>query len=98
MPTRSYSEKLTDPRWLFVRWHVIRRDNKTCQHCGYIHGDEPYRQSMHRITDQQRWLEVHHQYYLSGHDPWDYPPHALVTLCNVCHRVEGGHEKFLDVL
>ncbi len=33
-------------------------------------------------------LVVHHRYYTKGSEPWDYPDHVLVTLCQACHEQE----------
>ena len=30
-------------------------------------------------------FHVHHLWYESGRDPWDYPDEALVSLCSDCH-------------
>lgn len=30
-------------------------------------------------------LNVHHKYYIKGHNPWDYSNEALITLCEKCH-------------
>jgi 5-methylcytosine-specific restriction endonuclease McrA len=30
-------------------------------------------------------LHVHHKFYVLGHAIWDYPSHALETLCEDCH-------------
>ena len=30
-------------------------------------------------------LNVHHEYYINGHKPWEYEDQALVTLCEECH-------------
>ncbi len=38
--------------------------------------------------DKKSTLNVHHRRYLSNKDPWDYPNHLLVTLCEECHEVE----------
>lgn len=35
-------------------------------------------------------LHVHHRYYISGREAWQYPEHALVTLCPSCHGEEHG--------
>lgn len=32
-----------------------------------------------------RGLQVHHTYYQDDRMPWDYPAHALHTLCWICH-------------
>lgn len=31
-------------------------------------------------------LHIHHNYYISGHKPWEYENNALVTLCASCHQ------------
>jgi hypothetical protein len=31
-------------------------------------------------------LEVHHLYYVSGHNVWEYPNDVLVTWCSDCHK------------
>ncbi len=31
-------------------------------------------------------LNVHHNYYVNGKNPWEYDNEALVTLCEDCHR------------
>jgi hypothetical protein len=69
---RPYADKLRDPRWQKRRLEILSRDQWTCQLCG----------------DQTSTLAVHHRYYLAGHDPWDYPREALVTLCDFCHERE----------
>jgi hypothetical protein len=68
----SYADKLKDPRWQKVRLEVMARDAWTCQVCG----------------DQTATLAVHHRGYYRDTEPWEYPLHALVTLCEFCHRVE----------
>lgn len=30
-------------------------------------------------------LNIHHKYYIEGHNPWDYEEEALTTLCEECH-------------
>lgn len=50
----------------------MQRDDFTCQSC----------------ADKETTLNVHHNYYSNGLDPWEYPPEALVTLCETCHKDE----------
>jgi Leu/Phe-tRNA-protein transferase len=38
-------------------------------------------------------LHVHHKYYESGKEPWDYDERALLTLCESCHHVETINSK-----
>jgi hypothetical protein len=71
----TYWQKLKDPRWQKRRLEIFNRDDWTCQKC---RGKE--------IT-----LNVHHNFYLAGKEPWDYPDHCLVTLCEPCHEIETNH-------
>lgn len=47
----------------------MERDDFTCQKCW--------------ATDKM--LHVHHAFYISGREPWEYCSSSLVTLCNKCH-------------
>ena len=75
----TYSEKLLDPRWQRRRLEVFKRDRWRCRVCN--------------ATTQS--LHAHHVAYLRDHDPWEYPDHWLVTLCNGCHDRE---HRFIDPL
>jgi len=68
----AYLEKLKDPRWQKMRLQILERDEWQCQDC----------------YDDKKTLHVHHRYYERGLDPWEYPPHSLVTLCEDCHSAE----------
>lgn len=72
--TKSYSEKLRDPRWQRKRLEVMNRDEFKCTKCG--NG---------AVT-----LNVHHKKYRNGLNPWDYDLTELLTLCEVCHGKEHG--------
>ena len=72
MEKKSYFEKLKDPRWQQMRLKVLERDEWMCRLC----------------RDKDETLAVHHRYYERGKEPWDYPPEALVTLCQDCHEAE----------
>jgi hypothetical protein len=72
----TYSEKLKDPRWQRKRLEILQRDSFTCQDCG----------------DSESTLHVHHCLYIWGHDPWDYAPGELRTLCETCHSERGAVE------
>lgn len=83
----EYLRKLRDPRWQKKRLEVMQRDEFTCQNC----------------FDSESTLNVHHNYYKAGNDPWDYPLTALVTLCETCHQEEtetrrDEEQALLDVL
>lgn len=65
-----YWLKLEDPRWQKKRLEILARDNFTCQKC----------------WSTTETLHVHHRYYISKREPWDYPAFAYQTLCKKCHK------------
>lgn len=65
----TYAEKLKDPRWQKKRLRILERDGFKCLYC----------------SDTDKTLHVHHGYYESGKDPWDYEDDTLHTLCEDCH-------------
>ena len=67
---KTYSQKLKDPRWQKMRLEVLERDEWSCTLCG----------------DAENTLHVHHCYYDSSLEPWDYPKESLKTVCEDCHR------------
>ena len=77
MAEKSYSEKLRDPRWQRRRLEIMHRDEFTCQKCG----------------DKENTLHVHHRWYKSGKEPWEYPGELLVTLCESCHQSEEENKE-----
>jgi len=68
----NYREKLLDPRWQKKRLSIFKRDDWECVSCG----------------NKDNTLHAHHIFYEAGHDPWDYPDYALITLCAECHEYE----------
>ena len=76
----AYKEKFLDPRWQKKRLEILARDEFCCQMC----------------FDPESTLHVHHRYYETAKDPWDYPDNALVTLCDECHECE--HEAMKSAL
>lgn len=74
---QSYREKLLDPRWQKKRLEILSRDEFTCQICG----------------DKETTLHVHHKFYNSGAEPWEYRDGALVTVCANCHEPEAEFTK-----
>lgn len=73
----TYSEKLKDPRWQKMRLKILERDEWACRNC----------------ENKEDTLHVHHTYYESGVDPWDYPHGSLVTYCEECHEEERTLRK-----
>lgn len=70
---QTYSEKLRSPKWQKKRLEILNRDNFTCQEC----------------LDKATTLHVHHKTYIKGREPWDYDDFNFITLCEVCHEIEG---------
>jgi len=68
----NYAEKLKDPRWQKKRLEIFERDGWKCRECG----------------DAKSTLNIHHQRYKSGCDPWEYDNSDLKTLCEYCHGIE----------
>jgi len=66
----TYYEKLQDPQWQKTRLKVLERDNFTCICCG----------------ETTKQLHVHHCYYVSRRNPWEYHLNTMVTLCFDCHK------------
>lgn len=56
MNKQSYQEWLKDPRWIKRRNEILTRDKNTCQFCGA----------------QDKYLHVHHKYYIDGKKPLKY--------------------------
>ena len=73
----TYSEKLRDPRWQKRRLEIMQRDGWKCLRCG----------------DSTKTLNVHHQEYIKGRDPWEYPESLLEILCEECHE---NHHNGID--
>jgi hypothetical protein len=65
---KNYSDKFKDPQWQKKRLEIMGRDGFTCQHC----------------SASDKTLSVHHLYYVSNRDPWNYPGWCLITICNDC--------------
>lgn len=70
-----YKEQLSKPEWMEFRQQVYARDEYACVDCG---------------EDGVR-LHCHHEYYVRGKLPWEYPLHALATVCDDCHDKRHKH-------
>lgn len=83
----SYSKKLQNPNWQRKRLEILSRDNFKCISCA--------------STDKE--LHVHHRWYESGKEIWDYPDACFETLCHECHEYvemhikETAHDLYLDL-
>jgi len=79
MASKSYSEKLKDPRWQKKRLQVFERDNWCCTNCGV----------------KENSLHVHHRKYESYNEPWNEPLNNLATLCESCHKETHKNKKLM---
>lgn len=68
----TYSEKLKDPRWQRKRLEILDRDGFICRKC----------------MSHDKTLHVHHKFYITGRDPWEYDESELITVCHICHEIE----------
>lgn len=85
----KFAQSYRDPRWQKRRLEIMDRDNFSCVDC----------------DDSESTLNVHHAYYVKGREPWEYPPFALSTLCEDCHKrrheianEEQRWETFCDII
>ncbi|MGN6438511.1 MAG: HNH endonuclease [Agriterribacter sp.] len=81
-----YPDRLNTPQWQKRRLEIITRDNCTCRYC----------------SDQSTKLDIHHKYYITGKEPYEYPDEALVSACKPCHECitilqELGHDAIVSV-
>ena len=60
--------------WRELNKSIMKRDNYTCQHCGY------YRK------DNKRKLVIHHIKSWAEYPELRFEPFNLITLCENCHR------------
>jgi hypothetical protein len=79
---KSYADKLKDPRWQKKRLEVLEAAGWTCDQC----------------QEAGKTLNVHHDYYLPGKEPWEYELDMLRALCNDCHTKEHADWRALHDL
>lgn len=73
----SHSKRIyLNEDWITFSEKVKRRDSYKCLQCG--RGSE-------KVT-----LQVHHEIYVAGNEPWDYALSDCRTLCKGCHAREHG--------
>lgn len=76
----NYQELLKNPLWIGKRNEILSRDKNTCQMCGA----------------KDKYMHVHHNYYIRGRKPWEYDDSTLITLCEDCHSYI--HNAFVNEL
>jgi hypothetical protein len=72
-----YRRQLERPEWKEKRAEIYERDRRTCVDC----------------SKTGVKIHCHHEHYVTGKKPWEYPAYALVTLCAACH--EKRHKKLI---
>lgn len=72
----TYAQQLRDPRWQRRRLEVMQEHKFTCEECGM---------NDRELGELGVQLSVHHVYYLSGKNLWEYPHCLLMCLCIPCH-------------
>lgn len=77
---KSYSAKLRDPRWQRKRLELLHSARWKCDEC----------------SSEERELNVHHYWYESGKDPWDYPRKCYAVLCDICHNAWHASKLHCD--
>ena len=78
--TKTYAEKLRDPRWQKKRLQVLQDAGFACSECGSV----------------ERTLHIHHPFYRKGVEPWDYPSNSIICLCGDCHKKHHAKKAELD--
>ncbi len=76
----TYAEQLKDPRWQRMRLEIMERDGWACRRC----------------ASTTKTLNVHHIAYFPHVEPWNYPPHMLITLCEEDHLDEEQGKSISD--
>lgn len=86
MSLTNYQKRLLDPRWQKKRLEIMSDRGFRCEKC----------------QNDSAALHVHHRYYVSGRQPWEYPYFCYLVLCESCHDVEKddnlenvGHGEFV---
>ena len=72
----SYTAKLGDPRWHAKRDSIMRKRGVFCENC-----------KRSGIV-----LQLHHNFYDRGKEPWEYDDSVFKVLCKACH------ERFTEAL
>lgn len=80
----------------FCSYEDIRRENDFTTSLDYhvITSDSDQKLYVVAVYNKEKefiyvkGLNVHHKYYQTGKEPWDYPDDALITYCSKCHEAE----------
>jgi hypothetical protein len=79
--SRTYAQKLKNPKWQRKRLEILERDGFKCKLC----------------CDAETELHIHHTYYEKGKEPHEYDKNSLETLCSHCHCVVEYFKEYLPL-
>lgn len=68
--------------WQKRRLEIMQKANFKCWSC----------------DSGEKQLNVHHLYYVSGREPWQYPDWSLRSLCADCHKDEHNKQHDPDYI
>lgn len=80
----TYQEKLQTPEWKAKRLPILERAKNCCEDC-------------FKASKEAGWLEVHHCFYITGLEPWQYPDDLLIALCPDCHESRQKQEQAAQI-
>lgn len=80
--SKTYFEKLKDPRWQKKRLEALQKSDFHCEDCG----------------DGESTLHVHHKEYFKGREPWEYEIDQLAVLCEECHAEQHETDDLLKLV
>lgn len=78
--SNSFFEKYKHPLWQKKRLEILELYGFECQDCG----------------SSEKTLNVHHQYYKKGLNPWEYPIEDFDCLCEECHEKHHYIKQILN--
>lgn len=82
MASKTYQQKLLDPRWQRKRLEAMEKAEFACEMCG----------------DKESTLHVHHKQYIKGREPWEYEIGQLAVLCKDCHSSGHDSDDRLNLV
>jgi hypothetical protein len=79
---KSYAKKYLDPRWQQFRLKRLEMANWQCETCG----------------DSTSKLNIHHAFYISGRQPWEYLLETTTVVCDACHEINHEFQSDFEAL
>lgn len=73
----DYSKKLVSPLWQKKRLEILNLHGFKCEKCGC----------------EDKELHVHHRFYITGREVWQYDNDVFQVLCCDCHEKEHSKKQ-----